>query len=337
MILVLREDASPQQLEQLCEHLERLGATPTPMVREGVTIINLVGNTSAIRMEDLELLGGVKQVMRLQEPDMLADRKFHPANTVIHVGDTVIGGEQIILAAGPCSVESRAQLNEIAQAVKASGAQLLRGGAFKPRTSPYAFQGLQAEGLLYMQEAARLSGLTTVSEITSPTQLQLFIEHVDILQVGARNMQNFELLKELGRINKPILLKRGFANTLQELLMAAEYVLSGGNGQVILCERGIRTFETATRNTLDISAIPMLKQMSHLPVFVDPSHAGGIDWLVEPLALAAVAAGADGLIIEVHNNPMAALSDRQQALTPTQFDALLHKLRRVATAVGRTV
>lgn len=337
MILILRKDTHPERVEQLCEHLEGLGLTPNPILEDGITIIGVVGDTSAIEPEGLELLEGVERVIRLQEPFLRANRKFHPEDTLIQVGDAVIGGQQIIMAAGPCSVESQPQLNEIAQAVKASGAQLLRGGAFKPRTSPYAFQGLRAEGLLYMQEAARQSGLTTASEITSPSQLQQFIDHVDILQVGARNMQNFELLKELGRTNKPILLKRGFANTLQELLMAAEYILSGGNEQVILCERGIRTFETATRNTLDISAIPMLKQMSHLPVFVDPSHAGGIAWLVEPLALAAVAAGADGLIIEVHSDPMSALSDRQQALTPPQFDSLLHKLRLVATAVGRTM
>lgn len=337
ILIILKEGTSPKRVEQLCHYVEKLGVTPSPMLGEGVTIIGLVGDTSAIELERLELLEGVERVTRVQEPFMRANRKLHPEDTLICVGDTLIGGEQIIMAAGPCSVESQPQINEIAQAVKASGAQLLRGGAFKPRTSPYAFQGLQAEGLSYLETAARQSGLTTVSEITDPAQLDLFIEHVDILQVGARNMQNFELLKELGRINKPILLKRGFSNTLQELLMSAEYILSGGNDQVILCERGIRTFETATRNTLDVSAVPMLKRMSHLPVFVDPSHAGGSAWLVEPLALAAVAAGADGLLIEVHNDPIHALSDGQQSLTPTQFDALMHKLRLVATAVGRTM
>ena len=337
MILILKEGTPPTRVEQLCDFLKTLGVTPSPILGEGVTIISLVGDTSAIEPESLELLEGVERVIRVQESFMRANRKFHPEDTLIRVGDTLIGGEQIIIAAGPCSVESQSQINEVAQAVKASGVQLLRGGAFKPRTSPYAFQGLQAEGLLYLERAARQSGLTTVSEITDPSQLELFIEHVDVLQVGARNMQNFELLKELGRINKPILLKRGFSNTLQELLMSAEYILSGGNDQVILCERGIRTFETATRNTLDISAIPMLQRMTHLPVFVDPSHAGGIAWLIEPLALAAVAAGADGLLIEVHNDPIHALSDGQQALTPPQFAALLHKLRPVAAAVGRTM
>lgn len=337
ILVILKEGTSPKRVEQICDYVETLGLTPSPILGAGVTIIGLVGDTSAIELERLELLEGVERVTRVQEPFMRANRKLHPEDTLIRVGDTLIGGQQVIMAAGPCSVESQPQISEIAQAVKASGAQLLRGGAFKPRTSPYAFQGLQAEGLSYLEEVARQSGLTTVSEITDPSQLDLFIAHVDILQVGARNMQNFELLKELGRINKPVLLKRGFSNTLQELLMSAEYILSGGNDQVILCERGIRTFETATRNTLDVSAVPMLKQMSHLPVFVDPSHAGGSAWLVEPLALAAVAAGADGLLVEVHNDPIHALSDGQQSLTPTQFDALLHKLRLVATAVGRSM
>lgn len=337
MIIIVKSGTPRTRIDQLCQHLENFGVTPSPIFGAGVTIIGLVGDTSAIELDNLELLDGVERVTRVQEPFKLANRVFHPQDTLVQVADTLIGGEQIVITAGPCSVESEAQMTEISQAVSASGAQLLRGGAFKPRTSPYAFQGLKVEGLMYMKKTAGQAGLATVSEITNPSQIELFMEYVDILQVGARNMQNFELLKELGRTHKPVLLKRGFSNTLQELLMSAEYIMSGGNHQVILCERGIRTFETATRNTLDVSAIPMLKRLSHLPVFVDPSHAGGAAWLVAPLALAAVAAGADGLIIEVHNDPQHALSDGQQSLTPQQFDALMPKLRRVAAAVGRSI
>jgi 3-deoxy-7-phosphoheptulonate synthase len=256
---------------------------------------------------------------------------------VVHVGEAAIGSSRICIAAGPCSVESEEQICHIAEQVKQSGATLLRGGAFKPRTSPYAFQGLKAEGLMFMKRARQATGLPVVSEITNPAQLELFLEFVDVIQVGTRNMQNFELLKELGRVRRPILLKRGFANTLDELLMSAEYIMSGGNQDVILCERGIRTFESSTRNTLDISAIPVLKSRTHLPVFVDPSHAGGIAWLVEPLAKASVAAGADGLIIEVHNDPKRALSDGQQSLTPDSFHELVERLRPIAVAVGREI
>lgn len=267
---------------------------------------------------------------------MLISRSRSPQGTRINLGNLIIGDKNIVIAAGPCAIESGAQIEAIAQALRGSG-QILRGGAFKPRTSPYSFQGLGAEGLSKMQQAAQAAGLITVSEITDPRQLPLFMKYVDIIQVGARNMQNFELLKELGRTDKAILLKRGFGSTLEELLMSAEYILQGGNEQVILCERGIRTFETATRHTLDIGAVPMLKHLSHLPVFLDPSHAAGIDWLVEPLALAAVAAGADGLLIEVHPEPSQALSDGAQSLTPLQFQGLLRKLKKVAAAVGRTL
>ena len=258
-------------------------------------------------------------------------------NTLIRIGDAEVGGNRIAIIAGPCSVESEEQIIQIARDVKESGALFLRGGAFKPRTSPYAFQGLKAEGLMYMKKARQATGLPVVSEITNPAQLELFMEFVDVIQVGTRNMQNFELLKELGRVRKPILLKRGFANTVDELLMSAEYIMSGGNTDVILCERGIRTFETSTRNTLDISAIPVLKSRSHLPVFVDPSHAAGIAWLVEPLSKAAVAVGADGLIIEVHNDPKHALSDGQQSLTPDGFTDLIGKVGPIAGAVGRVL
>ena len=275
--------------------------------------------------------------MKVQEPYKRANRKFHPDNTIVRVGDVEIGGDKIIVCAGPCSVESEEQVIGIAESVKTAGASLLRGGAFKPRTSPYAFQGLKAEGLMYLKRARIKTGLPVVSEITNPSQLELFMEFVDVVQVGARNMQNFELLKELGRISKPILLKRGFSNSIEELLMSAEYIMSGGNSQVILCERGIRTFETATRNTLDISAVPILKSRSHLPVVIDPSHSGGMAWLVEPLSKAAIAVGADGLIIEVHNDPKHALSDGQQSLTPDAFAELMKRLAPVAEAVGRRI
>lgn len=338
MILVLKQGTTREKVDEICQWLnQNYGVQTSPIFGSGTTIIGLVGDTSGIEMETLELEEAVEKVMKVQEPYKRANRKFHPDNTVVRVGDVEIGGRQICVAAGPCSVESEDQICLISQQVRAAGAGMLRGGAFKPRTSPYAFQGLKAEGLMYMKRARQVSGLPVVSEITNPAQLELFIEFVDMIQVGTRNMQNFELLKELGRIRKPILLKRGFANTLDELLMSAEYIMSGGNQDVILCERGIRTFETSTRNTLDISAIPMLKSKTHLPVFVDPSHAGGLAWLVEPLAKAAVAAGADGLIIEVHNDPKHALSDGQQSLTPEAFQDLMNKLRPIAEAVGRTI
>lgn len=337
MVIIMKKGTPRSRVDQLCDYFTTLGVQPNAIIGQDVTIIGLVGDTTRLDMEKIALQDGVEKVTRVQEPYKRAGRKFHPDNTRIQVGDVVIGGEKIVIAAGPCSVESQPQMDEVASAVARSGAGILRGGAFKPRTSPYAFQGLKAEGLLYMQRAAKAAGLPVVSEITNPSQVELFAETVDIIQVGTRNMQNFELLKELGRTGKPVLLKRGFSNTVQELLMSAEYIMSEGNDQVMLCERGIRTFETATRNTLDISAVPLLKKLSHLPVFVDPSHAGGIAWLVEPLSMAAVAAGADGLIIEVHNDPANALSDGQQSLTPQAFDELVRKLRPLAAAVGRTL
>lgn len=336
MILVLKQGTPKEKVDELCAWLtSQYDIQTSPIFGSGTTIVGLVGDTSGIDLEMLELQDVVERVMKVQEPYKRANRKFHPDNTIVQVGDAAVGDKRIYVAAGPCSVESEEQILQIASQVKASGAMLLRGGAFKPRTSPYAFQGLKAEGLIYMKRAHQATGLPIVSEITNPNQLELFLEFVDMIQVGTRNMQNFELLKELGRVRKPILLKRGFANTLDELLMSAEYIMSGGNQDVILCERGIRTFETSTRNTLDISAIPVLKSRTHLPVFVDPSHAGGIAWLVEPLAKAAVAAGADGLIIEVHNDPKRALSDGQQSLTPESFDELMNKLRPIAAAIGR--
>ena len=335
MILVLKHGTTKEQTLDLCQWVSGFGVQANPIFGSDTVIVGLVGDTSAIDVHMIENDDRVEKVMKVQEPFKKANRKFHPDNTQIRIGDVVIGGKKIILAAGPCSVESQEQMIEIAGKVRAAGAMLMRGGAYKPRTSPYAFQGLQAEGLIYMKKAKEASGLPVVSEITNPSQLDLFIQYVDIIQVGTRNMQNFELLKELGHCDKPILLKRGFSNTIEELLMSAEYIMSGGNEKVILCERGIRTFETATRNTLDISAIPMLKKMSHLPVFADPSHAGGIAWLVEPLSMAALAAGADGLIIEVHNDPKNAWSDGQQSLTPDACAELTGNLRPMAALLGR--
>ena len=289
------------------------------------TIVGLVGDTSKVDMDVIRAMDIVEDVKRIQEPFKNANRKFHPEDTVIEVGGARIGGGNFCVMAGPCSVESEEQIVAVAKAVKQSGAQVLRGGAFKPRTSPYAFQGLQGDGIKLLLLAKQETGLPIVSEIMDAAHIPLF-EDVDIIQVGARNMQNFTLLKELGKLRKPVLLKRGLANTLQELLMSAEYIMAGGNEQVILCERGIRTFETYTRNTLDLSAIPVLHSLSHLPVIIDPSHATGQSKLVPPMALASAAAGADGLIIEVHNDPAHALCDGPQSLTPEDFDTLMKKV-----------
>jgi 3-deoxy-7-phosphoheptulonate synthase len=297
-----------------------------------VTVLGLIGDTSRIDMELLGSLEIVDSVKRVSEPFKQANRKFHPNDTVITIGDVKIGCGNFAMIAGPCSVESEEQIIEVAKAVKASGAQILRGGAFKPRTSPYAFQGMKAAGIDLLLEAKRETGLPIVTEIMNISTLDLF-QDVDIIQVGARNMQNFDLLKELGKTKKPILLKRGLANTLQELLMSAEYIMSEGNEQVILCERGIRTFETYTRNTLDLSSIPVLHNLSHLPVIIDPSHATGKASLVPPMALAATAAGADGLIIEVHNNPSCALCDGAQSLTPEQFDKLSGQVAKIREVI----
>ena len=273
--------------------------------------------------------------MPVQEPFKKANRLFHPENSIIDVLGNKIGDKKIALIAGPCSVESEEQITEIAKEVKALGASFLRGGAFKPRTSPYSFQGLELEGLELLKKAKAKTGLPIVTEIMSTSMIEKFIEDVDVIQVGARNMQNFDLLKELGKTNKPILLKRGLSATIEELIMSAEYIMSGGNENVILCERGIRTFETYTRNTLDLSAIPAIKKLSHLPVIVDPSHAAGKSWMVEPLSKAAIAVGADGLIIEVHNDPANALCDGQQSIKPEEYGKLLEDLRAIAKAVGR--
>ncbi len=338
MIIVLKENATKPQIESLSEWLSSFGVRVQSIEGTETTVLGLVGDTSPIDIDSIKLNEFVDKVMKVSEPYKRANRKFHPNDTIIELGaDISIGGNKIVVMAGPCSVESQEQINLVAESVKQSGAAVLRGGAFKPRSSPYAFQGLKSEGLLYMKQAKLLTGLPIISEITNPYYIDLFNEYVDIIQVGARNMQNFELLKELGKVKKPILLKRGFSNTIEEFLMSAEYILSSGNENVILCERGIRTFETYTRSTLDLSAVPVLKKLSHLPVVVDPSHAAGTYWLVEPLSLAAVAAGADGLIIEVHNNPKCALSDGAQSLTPERFGELMTKVRSVASAVSREV
>lgn len=319
MIVILKKNPEEKQLNNLMAWLKSLGIAIHPS--EGAThlVLGLVGDTSVVDIDLLRALDIVEDVKRVQEPYKNANRKFHEEDSVIPVGDTQVGGNVFSVIAGPCSIESEEQVCLIAAAVKASGATMLRGGAFKPRTSPYAFQGLRGHGLELLLEAKRLTGLPVVTEIMDLSQLPLFDE-VDVIQVGARNMQNFELLKELGHTGKPILIKRGLANTLQELLMSAEYIMAGGNMNVILCERGIRTFETYTRNTLDISAVPAVKTLSHLPIIVDPSHATGISRLVKPMAFAATAAGADGLIIEVHNDPEHALCDGPQSLTPEAFE-----------------
>ena len=328
MIVILKKHPDEKQLNNLMAWLKSLNIAIHPSEGAAHLVLGLVGDTSVVDIDLLRALDIVEDVKRVQEPYKNANRKFHEEDSVIPVGNTQVGGGVFSVIAGPCSIESEEQVCLIAAAVKASGATMLRGGAFKPRTSPYAFQGLRGHGLELLLEAKRLTGLPVVTEIMDLSQLPLFDE-VDVIQVGARNMQNFELLKELGHTGKPILIKRGLANTLQELLMSAEYVMAGGNEKVILCERGIRTFETATRNTLDLSAVPMLKKLTHLPVIVDPSHATGISWMVKPMALAATAAGADGLMIEVHNDPKRALCDGAQSLTPEAFRDVMEGVRAV--------
>lgn len=337
MIIVLKQGAEQEKVEQFKKWLTEKGVGVSPIYGAEKTVFGLVGDTSHLSMDEVGMHEVVEKVLKVQEPFKKANRKFHPESSIIQVGNVAVGGKECIVIAGPCSVESEEQITQIAFQVKNAGASMLRGGAFKPRTSPYAFQGLRAEGLILLKRAGEAAGLPIVSEITNPVYLDLFNQYVDLIQVGARNMQNFELLKELGRTKKPILLKRGFANTLEELLMACEYIMSEGNQQVILCERGIRTHETYTRNTLDLSAVPALKRMSHLPVMVDPSHGSGLSWMVEPLSKAAIAAGADGLIIEVHNNPMKALSDGPQSITPAEFSSIMPKLREYAKLEGKHI
>ena len=335
MIIVLKPSTSDEQLMKFTKMLkDSYGVKVNKWDGVQSTVLGLIGDTTKVDIEYIDAQDIVESVKRVQEPYKKANRKFHPDNTAIKINDNVtIGDGSLHIMAGPCSVESEQQIVQIAKDVKASGATLLRGGAFKPRTSPYAFQGLKAEGLDLLKIARKETGLPIVTEIMRASHIDMF-ENVDIIQVGARNMQNFELLKELGKIDKPILLKRGLSATIEEWLMSAEYIMAGGNDKVILCERGIRTYETFTRNTLDISAIPIIKRLSHLPVVVDPSHAAGKSWLVEPLAMAAVAAGADGLIIEVHNDPPHALSDGAQSLTPEQFDGVAKKVFALKNALN---
>ena len=332
MVVILKRDPDQAQLDSLMAWLSDKGINVHTSVGQSQTILGLVGDTSGLDIDIISALDIVESVRRVQEPYKNANRKFHPQDTVVKVGNTQIGGGELTVIAGPCSVESEEQLCTIAQSVKASGATMLRGGAFKPRTSPYSFQGLREEGIRLLGIAKELTGLPIVSEVMDISQLPLF-DNVDVIQVGARNMQNFELLKELGHSDKPILLKRGLSATYEELLMSAEYIMAGGNSNVILCERGIRTFETYTRNTMDAAAVPVLKTLSHLPIIVDPSHSAGRAALVAPLSRAAVAAGADGLIIEVHNDPAHALCDGPQCLKPNAFDKLMGELKIIHDVV----
>ncbi len=332
MIIILKENASEKQLHDLTLWLEEQGVNLHATKGLHQTILGLIGDTSQIDIGQVMQMEIVEDVKRVQEPFKSANRKFHPLDSVVDINGTKIGGGGLAVIAGPCSIESREQILCVAEAVKKSGAVFLRGGAFKPRTSPYSFQGMQGAGIELLLEAKKATGLPIVTELMDLSQLEYFDE-VDVIQVGARNMQNFELLKQLGKLKKPVLLKRGLMNTYQELLMSAEYILAGGNEDVILCERGIRTFETYTRNTLDISAVPVLKKLTHLPVVIDPSHAIGMTEFIPALSLAAVAAGADGLMIEVHNDPAHAKCDGQQSLTPAAFDAMMQKVFSLCRAI----
>ena len=330
MVVIMKREFTPEQLEAAVHTMEEGGVKV--MVSKGAetTILGAEGNAEHIDQEKLSLLPGVERVMRVTEPYKKANRKYHPEDTVIELSNgRSVGGNRLAVIAGPCSVESEAQIVGVAQAVKASGAAALRGGAFKPRTSPYSFQGMGTAGLDLLMEARKQTGLPIVTEIMDPRMAELFEREVDVVQVGARNMQNFELLKEVGKMSKPILLKRGLSNTYEEWIMSAEYIMSAGNENVILCERGVRTFETYTRNTLDLACIPVLRKLTHLPIIIDPSHATGKSWLVDPLAMGAVATGADGLLIEVHNDPAHALCDGPQSLKPEVFDGLAKKLLKL--------
>ncbi len=334
MIIVIKNNTEEKQLNNLTKWIKSLGLGIHLSRGESTTILGLVGDTSLVDIDLLRSLDIVEKVQRIQEPYKNANRKFHPDDTVIEVGNHKFGGKYFQIIAGPCSVESEKQIIGVAEAVKAAGATLLRGGAFKPRTSPYSFQGLRESGIELLLKAKEVTGLPIVTEIMSVNHIDFF-KDVDIVQIGARNMQNFELLKEVGKLRKPVLLKRGLSATIEEWLMSAEYIMSEGNGEVILCERGIRTFETYTRNTLDLSAIPLLKELTHLPIIVDPSHASGLSRLVEPLSLASVGAGCDGLIIEVHNDPQHALSDGAQSLKPEAFAAVTVKIDKMLPLVGK--
>lgn len=337
MIIVLKPKASSEDVKRLEDMIKSRGAQSHVVVGEGVTIIGIIGDTANIDPKTIEVDSVVEKVMKVSEPYKKANRAFHPDDSIIDVSGVKVGGDNLAIIAGPCSIESREQVLEIAKAAKASGANMLRGGAFKPRTSPYAFQGMGSSGLDILYEVGQEVGLPIVSELMSADNLAEFDEKVDLIQIGARNMQNFDLLKQLGKTKRPILLKRGLSATFEEWIMSAEYIMAAGNPNVILCERGIRTFETYTRNTLDLQAIPVVKKLTHLPIIIDPSHASGKWWLVEPMARASVAAGADGLMIEVHNDPEKAMCDGPQSLKPKKFDHVINQIREIAKVIGKKV
>ncbi len=338
MIIVLKKGTEQQEMDRLTDMITGLGGiTVNPIVGTDLTILGLIGDTSRIDHSQIESFRCVDKIMHVAEPFKKANRMFHPEPTVVDVAGVKVGGKKLAVMAGPCSVENRDQITYVAQKVKDAGAAILRGGAFKPRTSPYSFQGLKYEGLELLCQAREATGLPIVSEIMSPRDIDVFVEKVDLIQVGARNMQNFDLLRQLGQTKKPILLKRGLSATIEEWLMSAEYIMAEGNPNVILCERGIRTFETYTRNTVDLGAIPAVKKLSHLPVIVDPSHGTGKWWMVEPLARAAIAVGADGVMVEVHNDPDHALCDGQQSIKPEVFADVMDDIRKIAAVVGREV
>ncbi len=337
MIVIMKQGAEKTSVEAVVDSILREGLKADVSSGINCTVIGAVGDVTALNVDKLSMMPGVERVMKVSEPYKRANRKFHPQDSEVSFAGVSVGGRQLCVMAGPCSVESERQIIGIAEAVEQAGAKVLRGGAFKPRTSPYAFQGMEEQGLLLLEKARAATGLPIVTEITDPRHVELFEASVDILQIGARNMQNFQLLKEVGNTKKPILLKRGLSSTIEEWLMSAEYILASGNQNVLLCERGIRTFEPYTRNTLDVSAVVAVKRLSHLPVLVDPSHAAGQSWMVEQLSMAALAAGADGLIIEVHNDPAKALSDGPQSLPPPQFAQTMQKLRTLAPILGRTL
>ena len=337
MVIIMKPNTDQVSIRKLTAKFEAEGFKVSVTNGVGCSILGLVGDTLGLNEEDILLNENVERVMRVQEPYKKANRKFHPDDTIVDVSGIKVGGNNFAVIAGPCSVESEEQIIDIARSVSASGAAMLRGGAFKPRTSPYSFQGMGKDGLKLLLEAKAETGMPIVTELMGPQFCDLFEEKVDLVQIGARNMQNFDLLKEVGKMSKPVLLKRGLSNTYEEWIMSAEYIMAGGNENVILCERGIRTFENYTRNTLDVSAIPAIKRMSHLPVIIDPSHSGGYSWLVEPLTLAGIAAGADGLMIEVHNDPPHAKCDGQQSITPAQFGELMTKINGMTALLGRNM
>lgn len=335
MIIVMKPKAKPESIQQIKALIESKGLDAHISAGKEVTIIGVVGDKSKLQDQNLEIFEDVDKIVAVTESYKLANRKFHPEPSIVKVGNVEIGGDTLVIMSGPCAIESKEQLLSTAHAIKKAGAQILRGGAYKPRTSPYAFQGLEEEGLKYMKEARDETGLPVICEVTSLSAIEAAVKYVDMLQIGARNMQNFYLLKEAGKSGLPVLLKRGLSATIDEWLNASEYIIAEGNPNVVLCERGIRTFETATRNTLDISAVPVIKEKSHLPIIVDPSHATGVRGYVKPLAMGAVAVGADGLMIETHPNPSVALSDGPQSLTFDQFEALTKELRPLAALMNK--